>query len=60
VGDGSDTTGGVVERDQEQVPSIQRLQHGLATTLSGDGIAQRPLSRPRIEVCSRKVWTRSD
>src|SRR6267154_571999 len=34
-------TAAVVERDQEQVPSIQRLQHGLATTLPGDGIAQR-------------------
>ena len=31
----------VVERDQEQVPSIERLQHGLATALAGDGIAQR-------------------
>ena len=30
----------VVERDQEQVPAIQRLQHGLATTLAGDRIAQ--------------------
>src|SRR6266567_9627559 len=30
----------VVKRDQEQVPSIQRLQHGLAATLPGDGIAQ--------------------
>ena len=31
----------VVERDQEQVPSVQRLQHGLAAVLPGDGIAQR-------------------
>ena len=31
----------VIERDQEQVPPIQRLQHGLAATLPGDGIAQR-------------------
>ena len=30
----------VVERDQEQVPSIERLQHGLAAVLAGDGIAQ--------------------
>ena len=30
----------VVERDQEQVPSLQRLQHGLAAVLAGDGIAQ--------------------
>ena len=31
----------VVERDQEQVPAIQRLQHGLAVVLAGDGVAQR-------------------
>jgi hypothetical protein len=31
----------VVERDQEQVSPVQRLQHGLAATLPGDGIAQR-------------------
>ena len=31
----------VVERDQEQVPPVQRLQHGLAAILPGDGIAQR-------------------
>ena len=31
----------VIERDQEQVPAVQRLQHGLAAALPGDGIAQR-------------------
>ena len=31
----------VIERDQEQVPPVQRLQHRLAATLPGDGIAQR-------------------
>ena len=31
----------VVERDQEQVAALQRLQHGLAAVLAGDGIAQR-------------------
>jgi hypothetical protein len=30
-----------VERDQEQVAAIERLQHELATALAGDGIAQR-------------------
>jgi hypothetical protein len=29
-----------VERDQEQVPSIQRLQHALAATLPGHRIAE--------------------
>ena len=31
----------VVERDEEQVPAIQRLQHGLAPVLAGDRVAQR-------------------
>jgi hypothetical protein len=31
----------VVERDYEQVPSIQRLQRGLPTILAGDRVAQR-------------------
>ena len=31
----------VVERDQEEVPALQGLQHGLATGLAGHGIAQR-------------------
>ena len=31
----------VVERDEEQVRPIERLQHGLAAVLAGDGIAQR-------------------
>ena len=31
----------VVERDEEQVPSIERLQHRLAAVLAGDGVAQR-------------------
>ena len=31
----------VVERDQEQVPPVQRLQHGPATAVAGDGITQR-------------------
>ena len=31
----------VVERDEEQVPSIEGLEHGLAVVLAGDGIAQR-------------------
>ena len=31
----------VIERDQEQVPPLQRRQRGLATALAGDGIAQR-------------------
>ena len=31
----------VVERDQEQVPSIQRLEHGLAAVPAGNGIAER-------------------
>ena len=31
----------VVERDHEQVPALQRLQHGLPAVLAGDGIAQR-------------------
>ena len=31
----------VVERDQEEVPAIQGLQHRLATGLAGHGIAQR-------------------
>ena len=31
----------VVERDQEQVAPLQGLQHGLATVLAGDGVAQR-------------------
>ena len=30
----------VVERDQEQVCAIERLEHGLAAVLTGDGIAQ--------------------
>jgi hypothetical protein len=29
----------VIQRNQEQVPPVQRLQHALATTLPGDGIA---------------------
>ena len=33
----------VVERDEEQVPSIERLQRRLATVLAGDGIAQRAI-----------------
>ncbi len=32
----------VVERDEEQVPSIERLQRRLAAALAGDGVAQRP------------------
>jgi len=31
----------VIQRDQEQVPPVQRLQHGLAAALPGDRIAQR-------------------
>ena len=31
----------VVERDDEQVPAIERLQHGLPAVLAGDGVAQR-------------------
>ena len=31
----------VVERDEEQVASIERLQHGLAPALAGHGVAQR-------------------
>ena len=31
----------VVEGEYEQVAAIQRLQHGLAITLPGHGIAQR-------------------
>jgi len=31
----------VVERDKEQVPSIEDLQHGLAAGLAGNGVAQR-------------------
>ena len=31
----------VVERDHEQVAPVQRLQHGLAAALPGDGVAQR-------------------
>jgi hypothetical protein len=30
----------VVEGNQEQVSSIESLQHGLAAVLTGDGIAQ--------------------
>ena len=30
----------VIQRDQEQVSSLQRLQHGLAAPLPGDRIAQ--------------------
>ena len=32
----------VIQRDQEQIPPIQRLQHGLAAALPGNRIAQRP------------------
>ena len=31
----------VIQRDQKQVPPVQRLQHGLAAALPGDRIAQR-------------------
>ena len=31
----------VIQGDQEQVPAVQRLQHGLAAALPGDRIAQR-------------------
>ena len=31
----------VVERDQEEVAPLERLEHGLAAVLAGDGIAQR-------------------
>ena len=31
----------VVERDQEQVPPLQRVQHGLAIAALGHGVAQR-------------------
>ena len=31
----------VVERDEEQVPAIERLERGLAPVLAGDGVAQR-------------------
>jgi hypothetical protein len=33
---------GVVERDDEQVGSLQGLEHGPAVLLPGDGVAQRP------------------
>ena len=39
---------------------VQRLQRGLAATLPGDGIARWTAQRAQIEVCSRKLWTRSD
>ena len=32
----------VVERDQEQIGPVDRLEHGLASVLLGDGVAQRP------------------
>ena len=31
----------VVERDQEQVPSIKSLEHGFAAVPAGNGIAER-------------------
>ena len=31
----------VVERDEEEVPAIERLQHRLAALVTGDGIAER-------------------
>ena len=31
----------VVERDQEQIGPVERLEHGLASVLLGDGVAQR-------------------
>ena len=50
----------IVERDQEQVRPVQRLEHGLAAVLAGDGIAQRaaqPVEDRRSR--SRKLRTRS-
>ena len=45
----------VVEREQEQVPPVQRLKHGLAAPCPVTASHSGPLSRPRIEVCSRKA-----
>ena len=49
----------VIQGDQEQVAPVQRLQHGLAAALPGDRIAQRAAQPARMQVCSKKAWTRS-
>ena len=49
-----------VERDHEEVPAIEILQCALTAILTRDRIAQRPVSRSRMQVQSRNRRTSSD